>query len=153
LKRYRSRRGLLAAIERVLRANQPSFHRSPLDEVIELLCRGRHYSWVGIYLTTEGSPARQPLGAGGDPHPDAQALSGARSKILISMELGTRAVGVLSAESADENAFGVEDRVLLEKVAARLARFLAGPGQYIVRRARNMASAAKPGGSGTPSEK
>lgn len=152
MRRYRPTRELFAEIERVLRANRPSFDRSPLDEVIDLLCQGRHYSWLGIYLTTDGSPAPQPLGAGGDPNPGARALSRARSKILVSMRLGTRAVGVLSAESAGANTFGGQDRVLLEKVATCLARFLAGPGQYIVRRARGMASAASPGKSAAAME-
>jgi len=152
LKRYRSARGLLAEIERVLRANRPSFQSSPLDEVIDLLCRGRHYSWLGIYLTSEGSASRQPLGAGGDPNPDEAALPGAGSKILVPMKLGTRSVGILSAESAGKDAFGAEDRMLLEKVATRLARFLAGPGQYIVRRARSMAAPGKPGKPELPAE-
>ena len=144
MKRYSSTRKLFAEIERVLRENEPSFHRSPLDEVIELLCQGRHYSWLGIYLTTEGSRHPQPVGAGGDTHPGELAVSGTRSKILVSMKLGSRKVGILAAESNGENAFVGEDRVLLERVAARLGRFLAGPGHYIVRRARGAASGAGP---------
>jgi hypothetical protein len=47
---------------------------------------------------------------------------------------------VLSVESDHENAFGAEDQVLLEAVADALARFLAGRGKYLVRRARPSAS-------------
>jgi hypothetical protein len=140
LKRYRPTRELFAEIDRVLHANRPSFKCSPLDTVIDLLCRGRHYSWMGIYLSAEGEDAPHPLGAGGDGDPGRMALSGTRRKILISMKIASREVGVLSAESPRENAFRTQDRVLLEKVAARLAQFLTGPGKYIVRHARGTAS-------------
>jgi hypothetical protein len=43
---------------------------------------------------------------------------------------------VLSVESDRQNAFGAQDRVLLEAVADTLARFLAGNGKYLARRAR-----------------
>jgi hypothetical protein len=142
LKTYRSTRLLLAEIECLLAANHPSFHHSPLADIIELLYSGRHYSWMGIYLTVDNSAAQQLLDAGGEPHPSQMARPETRSKILVSMKLAGRELGVLDVESQCENAFGVEDRVLLENVANVLARFLAGPGQYIVRQARNLASAS-----------
>jgi hypothetical protein len=52
------------------------------------------------------------------------------------MKLAGRELGVLDVESDRENAFGSDDRVLLETVATRLARYLAGPGKYLVRKAR-----------------
>jgi len=52
------------------------------------------------------------------------------------MKLASRELGVLSVESDRVNAFGAQDRVLLEAVADALARFLAGNGKYLVRRAR-----------------
>src|SRR5258708_18267174 len=63
---------------------------------------------------------------------DQTALPETRSKILISMKLASRELGVLSVESDHENAFSVDDRVLLESVANTLARFLAGRGKYLV---------------------
>jgi hypothetical protein len=63
-----------------------------------------------------------------------------RSKILISMKLAGREFGVLDVESDQENAFGVEDRVMLENAADQLARFLAGSGRFIVRKARTQAA-------------
>ena len=39
-------------------------------------------------------------------------------------------------ESDHENAFGVDDRVLLEGVADAVARFLVGRGKYLARKAR-----------------
>lgn len=102
--------------------------------MIDLLCRGRHYAWVGIFLAVAGG-AQQTLGAGRDA-PGELALPETRSKILISIKLASRELGVLSVESDREAAFGAEDRVLLEGVADSLARFLAGRGKYLARKAR-----------------
>ena len=141
MKTYRSARELLAEIERVLAANRPSFHRSPLEDVIELLRRGRHYTWIGIYLIIGENTPHPLLGAGGA-HPGQVALPGTRSKVLISMKLAGRELGVLAVESDRENAFGSDDRVLLENVATVLARFLTGPGKYVMRKAREVAADA-----------
>jgi len=138
LKAYRSTRQLLAEVEGVLAASRPSFRHSPLEDAIELLCRGRHYAWVGIILAV-GENAQRSLGAGSHT-PTKVALLETRSKILISIKLASRELGVLSVESDHENAFGAEDQVLLEAVADALARFLAGRGKYLVRRARSPAS-------------
>ena len=56
------------------------------------------------------------------------------------MKLASRELGVLSVESDRENAFGMEDRVLLEGVADVLARFLVNRGKYLARKARTDAS-------------
>jgi len=147
LKTYRSPRELLTEMDRLLTANKPSFHHSPLEDVIELVCRGRYYTWMGIYLALGESHHQQLLDAGQDAHPGAHSTPGktqqpeTRTKILVTMKLGGRELGVLDVESDRENAFGTEDRVLLENVAARLACFLAGPGKYLVRRARAIQSA------------
>ncbi len=139
MKVYRSTRQLLADVERLLAASRPSAHDSPLEDVIDLLCRGRHYAWVGIFLAVEENAPQQSLSAGGDA-PGEVALPQTRSKILISMKLASRELGVLSVESDREDDFGAEDRVLLEAVADVLARFLAGRGKYLARRARTAAS-------------
>ena len=135
MKVYRSTRRLLADVEGVLTASRPSFHHSPLEDVIELLCRGRHYAWVGIYLAVGANALQHSLGAGGD-RPDQVELPETRSKILISMKLASRELGVLGVESDRADAFGAEDRVLLEAVANALARFLTGRGKYLARKAR-----------------
>ena len=144
MKSYRPTRALLAEIERVLAQNRPDFHRSPLDQVIELLTSGRHYSWVGIFVIAGEDARQQLLGAGGDEHPHQIAAPATRSKILVSIKLAGRDLGVLAVESDHENAFGSEDRVLLEQVAYQLARFLTGPGKYIARKARQNAVSARP---------
>lgn len=136
MKTYRPARKLFTEVESLLAHNKPSFHHSPLDDVIELLSRGRHYSWVGIYLTVGETAAQQLLGAGGEADPGRVTLPGTRTKILVSLKLAGRELGVLSVESDRENAFAAEDRVLLEKTADLLARFLAGPGKYLARQAR-----------------
>jgi putative methionine-R-sulfoxide reductase with GAF domain len=140
LKSYRSTRDLRAEIQRVLAQNRPDFHHSPLDQVIELLIRGRHYSWVGIYLIGGEDSRQQLLGSRGNEHPHQIAAPATRSKILISIKLAGRDLGVLAVESDSENTFGSEDRVLLENVADLLARFLTGSGKYIARKARQAAS-------------
>ena len=139
MKRYRSPGDLSSEIERLLAGNRASFHRSPLEEVSELLSTGRHYTWVGIYLTV-GKTAAQRTEAGHGPHPSQKARPESRSKILVSIELAGRELGVLDVESDRANAFGSEDRVLLEKAADLLARFLAVRGKYLVRRARAAAA-------------
>jgi len=147
LKTYRSPRELLAEIDCILASNRPSFHHSPLQDVVELLCQGRHYTWMGIYLAVGKNAPHQLLDSGRDPHPGRLEMPQTRTKVLVSMKLGDREVGVLDVESDRENAFGAEDRVLLENVAAKLARFLTGPGKYLVRKARGVQSSSKPGRS------
>jgi hypothetical protein len=147
LKVYRPTRQLLAEVERLLAASRPSARHSALEDVIELLCHGRHYAWVGIFLVVgEGAP-QQSLGAGRDAAAEVE-LPETHSKILISIKLASRELGVLSVESERESAFGVEDRVLLEGVADSLARFLTGRGKYLARKARTDAS--RMGRAGTP---
>lgn len=138
MKTYRPVPKLVAEIERLLAANRPAFHQSPLNQVIEVLSKGRHYAWVGIYLALGDNP--QLVGESG---PAAMALPQSRTKILVSIKIAGRELGMIAAESEHEHAFGREERVLLENVAGVLARFLYGPGKYLVRRAREAASEPK----------
>ena len=137
MKVYRPTRQLLADVECLLAASQPSSHECPLEGVIELLCRGRHYAWAGIFLAL-GEPAPQQAIAGGDSVGEV-AVPETRSKILVSMKLASREIGVLSVESEREDALGSQDRILLESVADILALFLTGRGKYLARRAREQA--------------
>jgi hypothetical protein len=134
LKVYSPARQLLADVERLLAANRPDARHSPLEDVVELLCRGRHYAWAGIFLAVADSATLRSMGASSSP--GEVVVAEMRYKILVSMKLASRELGVLSVESDRENAFGVQDRVLLEAVANALARFLAARGKYLVRRAR-----------------
>ena len=133
MKSYRLTRDLLADIEQALAENRPSFHESPLEKVAGLLAEGRHYGWVGIYLTLEKLQATPLLQ--NTVHPAEFAASGTRKKVIVTMKIAGREIGFLNVESNRENAFGSDERVLLERVAGLLAKFLTGPGKYLVRKA------------------
>jgi putative methionine-R-sulfoxide reductase with GAF domain len=135
LKSYRSSRSLISEIRCVLISNQPSFHHSPLEDVAALLVEGRHYSWVGIYLAIDSKRSAALLENEHPLHPGQVAMAGTRKKILVSMKVAGREIGHMAVESDRENAFGAQERVLLERVAGLLARFLAGPGKYLVLKA------------------
>ena len=132
MKTYRSTAELLAEIENVFASNRPCAYRSPLDEVVGLLREGRRYGWAGIYVAVDRQRAPEtPVG----PQPGQVAMVETRSKILVSMKLSGREYGILAVES-ECKVFRPEDRVFLERVAYLGARFLAVPGQYLVRKAR-----------------
>ena len=144
LRPYRSTHNLLADVKKVLAGNRPSFHRSPLEEIAGLLCEGRHYSWVGIYLTLDEKSSSALLEEALI-KPNQVAMHGTRKKIVVAMRVGGRELGFLNVESDRESAFGSEDRVLLDRVAGMLARFLAGPrGKYLVLKAGKMSHTAAP---------
>ena len=145
MKTYRAPQELLAEIEELLARNTPTFGSSPLDEVVGLLSRGRHYAWVGIYLALS-KDAKNLVGVSGAA-PETMAATTSRARILVSMRLGGREVGVLAAESDKEFGFSHTDRVLLESVADALARFLSGKGEYLIRRARRTGAAQVAGRS------
>ncbi|HUK24065.1 MAG TPA: hypothetical protein VLV49_05755 [Terriglobales bacterium] len=138
MKVYGSPRQVLSQVEQVLSA-RPQAHGSPLEKAVEVLSGGRHYTWVGIYLAVSAN-FTQKLAGGGEPHPGQMARPETRSKVIVSIKLAGRELGLLDAESDRENAFGTEDRVLLENVAALVARFLTGPGKYLARKARESAA-------------
>ena len=135
MRTYRSTRDLLADVKKVLAENRPSFRRSPLEEIAGLLCEGRHFSWVGIYLTLDEKSSSALLEEALI-KPNQVAVPGTRQKIVVAMRVGGRELGFLNVESDRDYAFGSEEQVLLERVAGLLARFLAGPrGKYLVLRA------------------
>jgi putative methionine-R-sulfoxide reductase with GAF domain len=133
VKSYRPAADILAEIKGVLTSNRPAFHHSPLEKVTQILCDGRHYSWVGIYLRLDKKTSSPLLET--EVHPGHVAVAGTRKKILVAMKIAGRELGFLNIESDRENAFGSVDRILLERVASLLARFLTGRGKYLVRRA------------------
>jgi hypothetical protein len=144
VKPYRPTRAVLADIERLLTTNKPSFHHSPLEDVVELLCEGRHFSWVGIYLSLHPRSSPALLENRADVHPGQLAVAGTRKKMVVTMKVAGRELGFLNVESDRENGFGAEDRVLLDRVAGMLARFLAGPGKYLVLKAAKLAPKPRP---------
>lgn len=140
MKRYSPTHELLRNIERILFFSRPSLHVSPLDKIVELLYQGRHYSWTGIYVAV-GQDGASDSSSNSSPQAGQIALSETRSKILVSMKLSGREYGILAVESERE-AFRPEDRIFLENVAYLLARFLAGTGRYLVRKASGTVAAA-----------
>jgi putative methionine-R-sulfoxide reductase with GAF domain len=145
VKSYQSTQKVVADIEALLSRNRPSFRRSPLEEIAELLASGRHYSWVGIYLTVEQNSSAH---VESSVHPAHVAVPGTVKKIVVSIKIAGRELGFLNVESDRENAFGAEDRVLLERVAGLLARFLTGRGKYLVLKARKPGPAPKAAAAG-----
>ncbi|HEY4052513.1 MAG TPA: hypothetical protein VGL74_02155 [Terriglobales bacterium] len=141
LKSYRSAKCILADIERTLSENRPSFHHSPLEDVVALLTDGRQYGWVGVYLSSDRKSSSALLET---THPAQVAVAETRKKIVVSIRIAGREIGSLGVESDREHSFGSDDRVLLEQVAGLLARFLTGKGKYLVRRALQSAPAATP---------
>jgi len=139
VKMYRATKAILADIQRTLAA-KPSSYRSPLESVAGLLCEGRHYSWVGIYLTLDRKSAPALLQGANELQPHQIANPSTRKKVIIAMKIAGREVGTLNVESPHEDSFGSEDRVLLDRVAGLLARFLTGAGKYLVRKAARPAS-------------
>jgi len=143
MKMYRPAKSILADIHLTLAA-KPSTHQSPLETVAGLLCEGRHYSWVGIYLTLDPKSAPALLHDASELRPSQIAHPATRKKIIIAMKIAGREVGTLNVESSREDSFSSEDRVLLDRVAGLLARFLTGAGKYLVRKAAKPAKSTMP---------
>ena len=174
MKRYQSAREVLAAVEQALAASKPGAQATPFEDVLEILYEGRHYFWIGIYLVV-GREVRLQAFRGPVPPCHTFAFgkgnvgtTGERgitkviadvtqdptysmcfletkSEIVVPIKISARTLGVIDAESDQPNAFGSEDRVLLERVATLLAKYLTSKGKYLVRRAREADQrAAKP---------
>ena len=141
MKPYLSAPVIIAKIKHLLDSNRPRFHHSPLEDIASLLCEGRHYSWVGIYLRVDKHASLPLLETA--VHPAHVALPGTRRKVMVAIKIASRELGFLNVESERENALGPEDRVLLESVADLLARFLTGPGKYLVLGAAKIAPSPK----------
>ena len=134
MKQFRSFPELRREIEETLAGSKPAFHHSPLEDVAQLLCAGRRYAWVGIYLTVTASGPQPLLEAGADLL--SRGSSGARSRILLSMKRGIRETGLLDVETDRPNGFTAAEVAFLGEVADMLANYLSGRGKYLVRRTR-----------------
>ena len=140
-------------------------HTAVLESVVRALYDGRHYFWMGIYLVIGETAVRQAfcgpvppchtfkLGKGNvgtvgqvgttkvvaDVSSDptySMCFRETKSELVAPIKISTRVLGVIDVESEEPNAFSSEDRVLVERVAERLARFLTGNGKYVMRHAR-----------------
>ncbi|MGA2001143.1 MAG: GAF domain-containing protein [Terriglobales bacterium] len=146
------------------------FQESPLAQVARLLQKGRQYFAVTMFLDAGGRLLRiasagpaprcaaMRLGEGnvgqaaktGAPKvvPDVSrdpqyvaVFAETRSELVMPIKIGAHVSGVIDVESDRLNAFSFQDRVLLHKIATLLARFLAGPGKYLIMKARQAAHA------------
>ena len=133
MKTYRSARDLQAEIEKVLGRRPDPPRSSPLDEVAGMLSRGRHYDWIGIYLVAGERPA-----SGGANVRSAPAASQLRT--VLPIRLGQNELGAIEVQGEKGATLAGEDRILLQRVARRLAKYLHGPGSYLMRKARETAS-------------
>ncbi|MGH9603513.1 MAG: hypothetical protein ACRD24_14125, partial [Terriglobales bacterium] len=100
-----------------------------------VLYRARHYSWIAIHLDSGEQSLRQVF-RGSEPDSGSPQT---RMKFTTPIGIGRRVLGAMEAESDREYAFGRDERVLLERVATRLALYLATRGKNILRRLRDQA--------------
>lgn len=130
MKTYRTPRDLQVKIEGVLQRRATSPAAAPLDEVAAILCEGRHYSWIGIYLVA--APASGPRKKTSPETPE--------SRVVMPIKLGQHVFGAIEVRGENGKGLAGEDRILLKRVAVRLAKYLHGPGAYLVRKAREAAA-------------
>ena len=172
MKRIRSPREVLAALDRMLAENvRPVKGSSPLEKTVEILYDQRRYFWVGIYLVAGERVERQAfrgpvppchsfafgkgnVGTAGQSGlikviPDvsqdptySMCFLETKSEIVVPIQIVGRILGVIDVESDRPDAFGPLDLILLKKVAARLARFLTSKGKRYVRHAKEAAAEA-----------
>ncbi len=169
-KRYYSPRQLLTLCDEKLTAFTPAKDESPLDDLLKLLYDHREYFWIGIYFVLGDKVVRQAMQGPVPPcHvfefgkgnvgttgqcglmkviPDVTAdatysmcFLEVKSEIVVPIRIGGRTLGVIDVESDRPNNFGFADRVLLQGIAARLARFLTARGKVLVRHARERQAA------------
>jgi len=133
VKTYLTPRDLEAQIEKAL-ARRASAQNTPLDEVAEILGEGRHYSWIGIYVVA-GETSKPGSAAG-----KKASRAASQERTVIPVGLGQHVYGAIEVESETGKALAGQDRILLKRVAQRLARYLHGPGAYLVRKAREAAA-------------
>ncbi|HEV2117428.1 MAG TPA: hypothetical protein VGR48_15460 [Terriglobales bacterium] len=133
MKTYRTPRDLEASIEGALLRRARSLNATPLDEVAEILGEGRHYSWIGIYLVAGERPS--PAADGGKP----ASRAASQKRAVFPIGLGQHVFGAIEVQSERGKRLTGADRVLLKRVAERVARYLHGPGAFLVRKAREAA--------------
>jgi len=118
---------LLRQVDSLLAARHASA-ASVLDELAELLSGQRRYEWIGIYLAA--GPASEP--AASTPSQDQQPAS----RHVAPIRLAARTLGAIEVRSSRPNAFSYKDRILLKRIAAKLARYLATSGKPLFRKLR-----------------
>jgi L-methionine (R)-S-oxide reductase len=140
----------------------------PLEHVVETLGRHRGYFWIGVYLTVgkklvcKAYRGRKPprrsfdfskgmVGAAAatgflkfvsDTSQEPSHSAGfreTRSQIVVPIRMGSRVLGVIDVQSDRADAFRYQDKVLLQKAALLLARFITSRGKALERKSREQA--------------
>ena len=170
MKTYRPTRELLSEVKKLLASKDVYSKRiSPLKQVVDVVSKGRHYFWTGIYLIVGDRVVRQAfsgpvppchsfaLGTGNvgttgqtgvvkvvpDVSSDptySMCFVETKSEIVVPIKIAGRTLGVIDVESDQPNAFSMQERIFLQRVAGELARFLTSRGKYLVRHAREKAA-------------
>ena len=169
-KRYYPPRKLLKTCEEMLAEFSPAADASPLNDLLNLLYDQRRYFWIGIYFVLGDKLVRQAMqgpippchvfefgkgnvGTAGQSGlvkviPDVTAdatysmcFLEVKSEIVVPIRIGGRTLGVIDVESDRPNNFGSVDRILLQGVAAMVARFMTSRGKVLVRHARERQAA------------
>ncbi len=152
---------------------------SPLEQVAKLLQSGRQYFAVTVFIQA-GETLVRVASAGAAPRCQSMRLgegnvgyvakSGrlkvsadvsrdkqyvkvfaeTRSEMVAPIKIGAHVIGVIDIESDRLNAFPYPDQVLARQVAPLLARYLAGPGKYVVMKTREIAAPPKKAKTNTP---
>ncbi len=107
MKQYRSARDVVAAVERAIADDQPvSPQNDTLQEITRILAEGRHYFWVGVYLTVGNQAVRAAFtGPEAEKEPCAKIALGSGNVGLTAQDGKSRYVPDASADSAYIRAF------------------------------------------------
>jgi len=141
IQRYQPPRTVLASVKEKLAPGGASKiasapNHSVLDQVVEVLSRGRGYSWVGIYLAAGEALAPGSMAAT-EAESAAHAAAHSSTKLAIPIKIALRTMGVIEVEAPNARSFSRQEQALLGQVAEELARYLTtNQGKLLSRRAR-----------------
>ncbi|HZI57757.1 MAG TPA: hypothetical protein VFF39_13330 [Verrucomicrobiae bacterium] len=111
----------LTAVKERLASSAMARPAEALDGVAEALCRGRGYSWLGIYLAVESLGVKQ--ASSGDAVAGA-TMADLQGEIAVPIKQGTRTLGLLVAETGRQANSARQDRALLQQVTKFIARYI-----------------------------
>lgn len=146
IQRYQPPRTVLASVKEKLAPGRASKNattpnHSVLDQVVDVLARGRGYSWVGIYLA-----AGKALTPGSVAAAEGESAAHAGStKLAVPIKIASRTMGAIEVEVSKARPFSRQEQALLSQVAEELARYLTtNGGKLLSRRARAATSSTMP---------
>jgi hypothetical protein len=153
MQRYQSAHDVLESVRNKLAsaATATAFpgDKDVLQQVTDILSRGRGYSWVGIYLAVEDNSGAAQAGRLAQAESTSNAAGSGRfpedkSEMVVPIRIGARTLGMIDVESGHVHDLGSQERALLGQVAAALAQYLTtGPGKLQRRHAREREAGAQ----------